>query len=63
MLMRANLPELAADQARKALQLSPNLPLAHFLLGEVYLFKSDVDHAMEEFEQERTLNPELRAAL
>jgi tetratricopeptide (TPR) repeat protein len=57
MLMRANLPELAADQARKAVQLSPNLPLAHFLLGEIYLFKSDVDRALEEFEQERRLNP------
>ncbi len=57
MLMRANLEELAADQARKALQISPSLPLAHFLLGEVYLFKSDVDHAMEEFEAERKLNP------
>lgn len=57
MLMRANLEELAADQARKALQLSPSLPLAHFLLGEVYLFKFDVDHAMEEFAAERMLNP------
>ena len=57
MLMRANLEELAADQALKALQISPSLPLAHFLLGEVYLFKSDVDHAMEEFEAERKLNP------
>lgn len=57
MLMRANLPELAADQARKALQIAPNLPLAHFMLGEVYLFKSDVEHATEEFEQERRINP------
>jgi tetratricopeptide (TPR) repeat protein len=57
MLMRANLPELAADQARKALQISANLPLAHFMLGEVYLFKSDVDHATEEFEQELRINP------
>ena len=57
MLMRANLPELAADHARKALQISAGLPLAHFMLGEVYLFKSDVDHATEEFEQERRINP------
>jgi len=57
MLMRANLEELAAEQAKKALQISPSLPLAHFLLGEVYLFKSDVDHAMQEFEEERKLNP------
>lgn len=57
MLMRANLPEFAADQARKALQIDPNLPLAHFMLGEVYLFKSDVEHATQEFEQERRINP------
>jgi tetratricopeptide (TPR) repeat protein len=57
MLLQAQLPELAADEARKALQLNPNLPLAHFRLGEVFLFKSDVDHATEEFEQERRLNP------
>jgi predicted Zn-dependent protease len=57
MLMRANLPEFAAVQAQKAIQLTPNLPLAHFLLGEIYLFKSDVAPALEEFEQERRLNP------
>jgi predicted Zn-dependent protease len=57
MLMRANLPEFAAVQAQKAIQLMPNLPLAHFLLGEVYLYKSDVDHALQEFEQERGINP------
>ncbi|WP_158748975.1 tetratricopeptide repeat protein [Acidobacterium sp. S8] len=57
MLQRANLEEFAAIQAQKALQLAPNLPLAHFLLGEVYLFKSDVDHALQEFEKERLLNP------
>ncbi len=57
MLMRANLPEMAAEQSRKALEISPNLPLAHFLVGEVYLIKSDVTHATEEFEQERRLNP------
>jgi predicted Zn-dependent protease len=57
MLMRANLPEIAAEEAHKALQLDPNLPLAHFMLGEIFLDKSDVEHATEEFEQERRLNP------
>jgi tetratricopeptide (TPR) repeat protein len=57
MLMNANLPEFAAEQAAKAMQLSPTLPLAHFTLGEVYLFKSDVEHALLEFEQERRINP------
>jgi tetratricopeptide (TPR) repeat protein len=57
MLMQADLPELAAQDAHKALEISPQLPLAHFMLGEVHLYKSDVAHALEEFEQERAINP------
>jgi tetratricopeptide (TPR) repeat protein len=57
MLMDADLPELAAQDAQKALEISPNLPLAHFMLGKVYLYKSDVNHALEQFEQERAINP------
>lgn len=57
MLMNANLPELAADAARTALQLAPGLPLAHYRLGEVALFKSSAQEALTEFEAERTLNP------
>jgi tetratricopeptide (TPR) repeat protein len=58
MLMNANLPELAAAAARKALQLSPGLPRAHFMIGEVALFKSSVTEAETEFEAERALNPD-----
>lgn len=57
MLMTANLPEAAADATKKALELSPKLPLAHFMLGEFYLFKSDVERAQREFEEEREINP------
>jgi tetratricopeptide (TPR) repeat protein len=57
MLLDADLPELAAQDAQKALELTPNLPLAHFMLGQVYLYKSDVAHALEQFEQERAVNP------
>jgi tetratricopeptide (TPR) repeat protein len=57
MLMQANLPEAAADAAKKALDLTPRLPLAHFMLGEFYLFKSDPERALREFEQEREINP------
>jgi tetratricopeptide (TPR) repeat protein len=57
MLLDANLPELAAREAQKALEISPKLPLAHFMLGEVYLYKSDTAHALDEFEQERAINP------
>jgi tetratricopeptide (TPR) repeat protein len=57
MLIAADLPELAAQNAQKALALTPGLPLAHFMLGEVYLYKSDVSHALDEFEKERAINP------
>jgi len=58
MLRHANLPELAAVQAQKALAISPNLPLAHFMVGEVALFKSNIDQAIAEFEAERRINPD-----
>ena len=57
MLMHTNLEELAAEQAKKALQISPTLPMAHFMLGEVALFKSNIDEAILEFEAERKMNP------
>ncbi len=57
MLMQANLQELAEGAAKKALELTPRLPLAHFLLGEFYLFKSDTERALGEFETEREINP------
>ena len=57
MLMHANLPELASQQAQKALQISPDFPLAHFMVGEVALYKSDIPTAITEFEAERRINP------
>jgi tetratricopeptide (TPR) repeat protein len=57
MLVADNLPEQAADAAHKALARSPGLPLAHFLLGEVALYKSDIEGATREFEAEREINP------
>ena len=56
-LMLAQLPEMAAEAAAKALALDPHLPMAHFMLGETYLFKSQTDAALKEFEAERALNP------
>lgn len=57
MLKHANLQELAAQQAKKALQIAASLPMAHFLLGEVALFKSNPDEAIVELEAERRVNP------
>ncbi len=58
MLRHANLPELAAVQAQKALDISPNLPLAHFMLGEIAIYKSNIDQAIAELEAERRINPD-----
>ncbi len=58
MLIQANLPEQAAEASERALRLQPGLPMAHFLVGEEALFKSDTARATAEFEAERALNPE-----
>ncbi len=57
MLIQANLREPAAEAVKKALEMSPKLPMAHFILGEFYLFKSETDAALREFELERETNP------
>jgi predicted Zn-dependent protease len=57
MLTEVNLQEPAADATKKALELTPNLPLAHLMLGEYYLFKSDTDNALKQFELEQAINP------
>ena len=47
----------AVGQLQKALQLDPQLPMAHFMLGEVYLYKSNVPDSLEEFHKELAINP------
>jgi tetratricopeptide (TPR) repeat protein len=57
MLLHDELPELAAQNAQKAIEVSPTLPLAHFMVGKVRLSKGDLTQALEEFAQERKINP------
>jgi len=57
MLMQANLPEMARTAAQQALKRTPGLPMAHFIVGEVDLYKSDPKDALEEFERERAIDP------
>jgi len=57
MLLVLELPEVAAENASKALQISPSIALAHFVLGKVYLARGDTKHALEQFEAERNINP------
>lgn len=57
MLFRQEFDPIAEEYAQKAVALDPKLPLAHFLLGELYLFKSRVPEAVTEFQKELAINP------
>jgi tetratricopeptide (TPR) repeat protein len=57
MLLRQEYDPVAEEYAQKAATLDPKLPLAHFLLGELYLYKSRVPDAIAEFDKEIALNP------
>ena len=57
MLLRQGYDPVAEQNAQQAAAMDPKLPLVHYLLGEFYLYKSNVQKAIEEFEQEQRLNP------
>ena len=57
MLLRQDFGPVAEEYANKAVELDPKLPLAHALLGELYLYKSRVPEAIEQFQKELELNP------
>jgi tetratricopeptide (TPR) repeat protein len=57
MLFRQEFDPVAEEYAQKAATLDPKLPLAHFILGELYLFKSRVPEAITEFQKELAINP------
>src|SRR3981189_2233024 len=57
MLLRQDFGPVAEEYAKKAGELDPRLPLAHSLLGELYLYKSRLPEAIEQFQKELELNP------
>lgn len=57
MLFRQEYDPIAEEYAQKAAALDPKLPLVHFLLGELYLYKSRVPEAIAEFQKELAINP------
>jgi tetratricopeptide (TPR) repeat protein len=56
-LLRQEFDPIAEEYAQKAIALDPRLPLAHFFLGELHLFKSRVPEAISDFQGELALNP------
>ncbi len=57
MLKRQEYDPVAEEYALKAVAADPKLPLAHFLLGELYLYKSRIPESIAQFEAELALNP------
>lgn len=57
LLLRLDFGPVAEEYGKKAVELDPKLPLAHQLLGELYLYQSKVPEASAQFEQELALNP------
>jgi tetratricopeptide (TPR) repeat protein len=57
MLFRQDYDPVAEEYAQKAVTLDPKLPLAHFLLGELYIYKSRIPEAIAEFQKELAINP------
>jgi tetratricopeptide (TPR) repeat protein len=57
MLLRQEFEPIAEEYANKAIALDPKLPMAHFLLGELYLYKSQIPESIAEFQKELAINP------
>src|ERR1700723_4125824 len=57
MLLRQEFDPIAEEYAQKAVALDPKLPLVHFLMGELYLYKSRIPEAISEFHKELAINP------
>lgn len=57
MLLRLDFAPVAEEYGLKAVSLDPQLPMAHYLLGELYLYQSKVDQAISHLEKEVAINP------
>lgn len=58
-LIRQRLEDRAVGEIQTALKLDPEVPMAHFLLGEIDLYKGDSPGAVAEFNKELAVNPSI----
>lgn len=56
-LVRQGFDPVAENEVRTALELASRLPLAHFMLGELCVYKADYPCAVGEYEGELAINP------
>lgn len=57
MMIRLRLEELAEKELQKALEIDSKLPQASFLLGEIAIYRADIDLGIKHLQKEITLNP------
>jgi tetratricopeptide (TPR) repeat protein len=57
MLLRLDFAAVAEEYALKSLALDPKIPMAHYLLGEIYIYQSKFDQAIIQLDQEVAINP------
>jgi hypothetical protein len=57
MMMGEDVETMAEPELRAVLKMEPDLPEAHFLLGEVFLYRGDIDSGMAELQKEISINP------
>jgi tetratricopeptide (TPR) repeat protein len=57
MLLRQEFDPVAEEYAQKAVALDPKLPLVHFMLGELYLYKARIPESIAEFQKELAIDP------
>lgn len=57
MLLRQEFDPVAEEYAQKAAALDPKLPLVHFMLGELYLYKARIPESIAEFQKELAIDP------
>jgi tetratricopeptide (TPR) repeat protein len=57
MLLRQDFAPIAEEYAAKASTMDSKLPLAHQLLGEIYLYQEKIPEAIAQFQAELAINP------
>ncbi|HTT65069.1 MAG TPA: tetratricopeptide repeat protein [Bryobacteraceae bacterium] len=57
MLMRLEFEDDAEAELEAALRLDPKLPETHYMLGEIAIYRAQIDRAVDELKHEIALNP------